>query len=78
MAIGELSDSELDEVSGAGWDDVGTIAGGIVAVGAGVLYTVETGGIGGFLGGGLAVGGGLSAISSGFQGLHDDWYCQGF
>lgn len=74
MAMRELNDAELDIVSGGGWEDVGTIAGGIVAVGAGVIYTVETGGVGGFLGGGMAVAGGFSAITSGFSGLHDDWY----
>lgn len=74
MAIRELSEEELDIVSGAGWEDVATIAGGIVSVGAGVLYTVKTGGIGGYFGGGLAVGSGLGAISAGFQGLHEDWY----
>ena len=76
MAIRELEEHELNKVSGAGWDDVGTIAGGIVAVGAGVIYTVETGGVGGFLGGGLAVASGFSAITSGFDGLHEDWYGQ--
>lgn len=76
MAIRELNDVELDIVSGAGWEDVGVIAGGIVSVGAGVIYTVKTGGVGGFFGGGLAVAGGLSGISSGFRNLHDEWYGQ--
>lgn len=76
MAIRELNESELEQVSGGGLDDVGTIAGGIVAVGAGVIYTLETGGVGGFLGGGMAVASGFSAITSGFNGLHEDWYGQ--
>ena len=74
MAIRELSDSEIDKVSGGSWGDVASIAGGIVSVGAGVIYTVETGGFGGFLGGGLAVTAGLGSIADGFKGLHDDWY----
>lgn len=74
MAIRELKDSELDEVSGAGWDDVATIGGGIVAVGAGLVYTVKTGGVGGFFGGGLAMASGVGAIANGFEGLHEDWY----
>ena len=76
MAIRELEEHELDKVSGAGWEDVATIAGGVVAVGAGMVYTVETGGIGGFLGGGLAMGSGVGAIATGFENLHDEWYGQ--
>ena len=74
MAIRELNDLESEKVNGGSWGDVASIAGGIVSVGAGVIYTVETGGLGGYLGGGLAVTAGLGAISDGFQGLHDDWY----
>jgi hypothetical protein len=74
MAIRELSEEELDIVSGAGWEDVATIAGGIAAVGAGLSYTVKTGGIGGFFGGGMAMASGIGAITSGFNGLYEDWY----
>ena len=74
MAIRELTSEEIEQVSGAGWEDVGAIVGGIGAIAVGASYTVTTGGIGGFMGGGAAVVGGMSAISSGFRGLHDEWY----
>lgn len=74
MAIRELTDTEIDMVSGGSWEDVGTILGGVAAVAGGVGYTVKTGGIGGFFGGGLAVTGGFAAISTGFSNLHDEWY----
>ncbi|MFN3238578.1 MAG: hypothetical protein ACE37D_16160 [Pseudomonadales bacterium] len=70
----ELTEQEMDQVSGAGWDDVGTILGGVAAVGAGAVYTAKTGGVGGYFGGGLVMSGGLAAISTGFDGLHEDWY----
>jgi len=70
----ELTEQEMDEVSGAGLDDVGTILGGVAALGGGAAYTIKTGGAGGFLGGGLMMSGGLTAISTGFRGLHEDWY----
>jgi hypothetical protein len=74
MTIRELSETEAAAVVGGGLDDVGTILGGVAAVGAGTAYTVKTGGVGGFLGGGLMISGGMAAISTGFEGLHEDWY----
>jgi hypothetical protein len=70
----ELTEQEMDQVSGAGWDDVGTILGGVAAVGAGAIYTVKTGGLGGYFGGVAMASGGVAAITTGFDGLHEDWY----
>jgi hypothetical protein len=70
----ELTEQEMDQVTGAGLDDVGTILGGVAAVGAGTIYSVKTGGVGGAFGGITMISGGVAAITTGFNGLHDDWY----
>ncbi|MEX0964530.1 MAG: hypothetical protein WDZ52_10885 [Pseudohongiellaceae bacterium] len=74
MAIRELTAEEIEEVSGAGWNDVGAIVGGIGAIAVGTSYTISTGGVGGILGGGAAMAGGLAAIGNGFNGLYEEWY----
>ncbi|MGM0633645.1 MAG: ABC transporter permease [Pseudomonadota bacterium] len=70
----ELTEKEIQLVSGGSWEDIGAIVGGVGAVAAGTGYMVKTGGIGAFLGGATMVSGGMAAISSGFSGLHDSWY----
>ena len=71
----ELTLEETEAVSGGGaWTEAGKIVGGVLAVTGGTIYTVETGGVGGVLGGGAAIAGGMAAIASGFSGLHQIWY----
>jgi len=70
----ELSAEEVALISGASWQDVGSIFGGIGAIAAGTAYTLKTGGIGGYLGGGALIAGGVAAIGSGFDGLRQNWY----
>lgn len=73
----ELTESEVQAVSGGSWEDVGTIVGGIAAVAAGTGYAIKTGGIGAVFGGAAMVTGGMAAIGSGFSGLHESWYGDG-
>ncbi len=70
----DLDLTEIAEVSGGDWKDWAQIAGGIGAVAAGTAYSVKTGGIGAYFGGGSVVAAGTASIASGMEGLMSDWY----
>lgn len=73
MIMRELNNQEINEVSGGGfWQDLGTGIGGAAAIGAGVTYTISTGGIGGALGGATLIAGGAAAVSSAFSSAYDN------
>ena len=74
MAIRALEIREIQAVSGAGWDDVGDIVVGVIAVGGGAAYSYSTGTVGAYLGGGAAMYSGMTLIIDGFEGLLEDWY----